>query len=972
MSHLGKILAMAGVIGVGVITCWQAGRALWLKQSQQLSSLSSQSEEETGGISEISSPGDAPFSWVADSSNEQPHLSLVQHQLIEAADSSSANTPALSTTSPTASVTTPHETARTIFNNTRQPYRGDESSEEVHLEAPQELSAAQFSPTSDEMPSAPRLVKDPKSEDLRYQRRDGKLLNSPRSSPDIPADLLATPHPTFMEQPEQPEVDDPFTGSSSDAWSSETAQLDRKTTSSDENRHPVASEGLISVENTSIEESTEHKDPFLPASPEQNPSTGRSMPPDSVTSNPLADPFKLDGESKHLPSPSSQSERTVPAGRRTSGALTLPPRNTLPTPPPIDNTIPIRARGQQDGTTPHSHGDDAAAPSPHPISAPSSPKTSPSHLPTSPSQVELNHDEERASLPRHPPLKPLTDATLADDLDVIQGVKREPFPPAPSSELPKLPNNNDGLPRRWGIQANSIPLQDLSRTDPDSSSTPSSLPKLPDNPPPRSPAAPFTSQQSSDMPAHEMLKGDGIADATVPRGSLEPRLTIQKIAPPQAFVGQELVYAIVVKNSGDVPASQVVVEDRIPRGARLVGTAPRAELSDKRLIWRIGTLAPHEERKIAVKVIPEQEGPLGSVAKVNFVSEIAAEIEVKAPQLKLQISAPAEVRLGEKIQVLFTISNTGTGEAREVTLRTVFDEKLYHPAGSDLEYPVGALAPRESRQVPLEIQTRSLGSSPIKASVVSLGDIRAEAETSLTIAGEYLVITRLGPEKVIVDRPTSFTNIVTNEGTRGAERVRLIEQLPPGIDYVSSEPAGAFDARNRTVLWNLPMLAAGDSQRITLTVTPRQAGQAEGELRATGAGGQVSSVKTVFQAEGIPALTLHSIGEIPAVQAGEQATLQIQIKNRGSAPAEKVGLSVMLPAEVQLISAQGPAAYELIGQQLVFVPLTSLPPRDNATYSLTLKALQPGEARLELLIHAEHLKRPVRQEEVLQIVGSTQ
>ena len=65
-------------------------------------------------------------------------------------------------------------------------------------------------------------------------------------------------------------------------------------------------------------------------------------------------------------------------------------------------------------------------------------------------------------------------------------------------------------------------------------------------------------------------------------------------------------------------AHNVVIEDRIPKGSELLGTSPRAELVGKRLIWNEPALKPNEEKKISIKVVPKQEGPIGSVARVYF------------------------------------------------------------------------------------------------------------------------------------------------------------------------------------------------------------------------------------------------------------------------------------------------------------------------------------------------------------------
>src|SRR5207302_158852 len=142
-----------------------------------------------------------------------------------------------------------------------------------------------------------------------------------------------------------------------------------------------------------------------------------------------------------------------------------------------------------------------------------------------------------------------------------------------------------------------------------------------------------------------------------------------KVAPPQAVLGQPLIYSIIVKNVGSVDAHNVVIEDRIPKGTKLQGTHPQAEYSGKNLIWNQPLLRPNEEKKISIKVIPQQEGPVGSVARVHFATEVSTEIVVAAPQLDLTVKAPHEVRIGQRFDLTYTLKNVGTVEASDVVLR---------------------------------------------------------------------------------------------------------------------------------------------------------------------------------------------------------------------------------------------------------------------------------------------------------------
>ncbi len=145
---------------------------------------------------------------------------------------------------------------------------------------------------------------------------------------------------------------------------------------------------------------------------------------------------------------------------------------------------------------------------------------------------------------------------------------------------------------------------------------------------------------------HEDVIGEGTIDADSPRGEQRPQLTIDKQSPPTAVLGKPFIYSILIKNVGQSSAGHVTVEDEIPRGAKLTGTIPQAELVGKKLIWKSGTLQPNQERKISIRVIPIAEGPIGSVATVNFVAEVAAQTVVEKPELKVSINAPKEAPLG--------------------------------------------------------------------------------------------------------------------------------------------------------------------------------------------------------------------------------------------------------------------------------------------------------------------------------------
>ncbi|MET0447321.1 MAG: DUF11 domain-containing protein [Aeromicrobium sp.] len=55
-----------------------------------------------------------------------------------------------------------------------------------------------------------------------------------------------------------------------------------------------------------------------------------------------------------------------------------------------------------------------------------------------------------------------------------------------------------------------------------------------------------------------------------------------------------------------------------------------------------------------------------------------------------------------------------------------------------------------------------------------------------------------------------FTVTVRNAGTEASEPTTVTDELPVGLDLVSSEPAGVWDADGRSISWDVPSLPAGD------------------------------------------------------------------------------------------------------------------------------------------------------------------
>lgn len=468
------------------------------------------------------------------------------------------------------------------------------------------------------------------------------------------------------------------------------------------------------------------------------------------------------------------------------------------------------------------------------------------------------------------------------------------------------------------------------------------------------------------------IRGDGTVSEDAPRGTQKPELKIEKIAPANAVLGQPLIYSIVVKNIGGSPARQVVVEDRVPKGTKLTGTAPQAEMIEKRLIWRIGTLNPGEERKISIRVVPFEEGQIGSIATVNFVAEVAAETVITAPQLVVEITGPKRAKVGEPVEFTFKVTNSGNGEASNVVIRNLIPPELQHPAGNDLEYAAGTLPPGGSREVKLTVAAAKPGAAVNQAIVTADGGLSTEAKAAIEIVGELLALSHSGPSKAYVGRAITFTNTVANRSGGPSAKVVVRETVPAGLDFADASDGGRFDPKARTIIWQFGPLDAGATKSLTAKLLPKAAGPQHSTVTLAGAGGSHSTVESDTMIEGFASLVLEPLQDKQPVAVGEQVQARLRVQNRGSAAAKNLTLAIQVPEQLRIVTAQSTVGAQQNGQTLRFEPVTELAPKAEQIYDVTLEAVAPGDSRLELQLSADHLSRPVRREEALTIFADAQ
>lgn len=478
------------------------------------------------------------------------------------------------------------------------------------------------------------------------------------------------------------------------------------------------------------------------------------------------------------------------------------------------------------------------------------------------------------------------------------------------------------------------------------------------------------------------ITGDATIPADGPLPTLRPELTIEKVAPEEALLDKPMVYSVKVTNRGNATADQLVVEDHIPKGCKLIGTRPQAVMVGTKLIWRLGKLPAGESTSILVKVIPISEGEIGSVATVSFVTEVAARTEIRTAQkslLTLIVDTPAKASSGETVVLKFRVTNNSQQDALNVRLQDIIPAGLEHETGPDLTYDVGTIEAGQTFAADLELKAVKSGTFTNRATITADGGLKSEASSVIEIAGAAgLSLKSIPGKQVLVGQKAVHSVSVANaSGTASTAGVIVTSRLPAEVQFVSASNSGRYDAASHAVQWQLPSVAAGADLTLQTSLLARTFGTHTTLTQLSGPGQPASKVESEISVRGIAALSIN-LDNVPAtVLANDEFTVDATILNRGTGPDSNVQLSLILPEGFEFVTARGPVRLQqqpitltAAGQKPIVAsaPIPEIGEKASVDFQITLRARKAGRPKIRMEVTSSQLGGPVATEAAIVVI----
>lgn len=453
-------------------------------------------------------------------------------------------------------------------------------------------------------------------------------------------------------------------------------------------------------------------------------------------------------------------------------------------------------------------------------------------------------------------------------------------------------------------------------------------------------------------------------------GSQSPSLVIEKVAPPEIQIGKPAFFTIKVKNAGTAAAHGVEVHDMVPRGTQLLDTSPPAKVgADGMLVWELGTLKPGDEQSVEMQLMPIAEGEIGSVATVHFRAEASVRTVATKPMLHIEVLGPSKVNKGEQLMFHITLSNPGSGAATGVVLTENVPQGLKHDEGKELELNIGTLKPSEARELDLALVAVDAGVVTNVITATGEGKLHAEARTEIEVVAPQLHVEMNGPKRRYLERNATHNISITNPGTASAKDVDLVAVLPRNLKFVEANNGGQFDEATHAVYWSLEELPAKETGTVTLTTLPLEAGEARVLIKSSSKAGLKDEKEEVLAIEGLAAINFQLSDLKDPIEVGGETGYEIKVTNQGTKAANNVRLAAIVPRGLKAVSAEGPARYRIDGQHVLFEPLRQLAPKADASFTIKVKAIAPGDQRLEVQVATDEIREPVTKQESTRVYG---
>ncbi len=434
----------------------------------------------------------------------------------------------------------------------------------------------------------------------------------------------------------------------------------------------------------------------------------------------------------------------------------------------------------------------------------------------------------------------------------------------------------------------------------------------------------------------------------------KPDMEVTKISlTPTVKVGEQTLFMISVRNTGDVALGNVFVEENIPDGLTFADNNEKSEWTKvDNIFYYNGVLDVGEVRNFTIAFNTHVNGTF-----VNCVIAGSNETENKTTNNTTTVKKPGmdvskksltpRVKSGEQTLFLISVWNTGELDLGNVFVKEIMpadleyadytDKNLWRKDG-DIFYYNNVLKVGESANFTIIFNTNKTGSF---TNCVIAGSNETENKTTenkTTVYKPDMEVTKISLTPTVkVGEQTLFMIIVRNTGDVALGNVFVEENIPDGLTFADYNDKSEWTKVDNTFYYN-DILDVGEVRNFTIAFNTHVngtfvncviAGSNETEEKKT------NNTTTVKK----PGMEVRKISDTVEVYLGEQAVFTIVVKNTGELDLNNVFVEEQIPDGLTYLSYGG-KNWNKIGD--VFYYDSILAPGQESAFTIIFNTTRTG------------------------------
>ena len=457
---------------------------------------------------------------------------------------------------------------------------------------------------------------------------------------------------------------------------------------------------------------------------------------------------------------------------------------------------------------------------------------------------------------------------------------------------------------------------------------------------------------------------------TVPRtvattsGAQSPTVTLEWVSNGNINVGQTSNCSLVVKNTGKVSVTDIEVDAYFPAWVRITDSEPKPFNTQDRLTWKVPTLNSGETTTIHVSLVPAKRGKLTTSAYVRFTTAVGGVFDVEEPLLKVAVKGSKDVMVGEPASQIITLTNPGTGNTENVTIKAQIPKGLKHVRGEELEMKVGSLGPGESRSVRLALVASEGGRHSLDIIASADGGLTRTMQATVNVIAPSLQVSVVGPGLRYLGRSATYSLNIVNNGTVASNNVRAKYKVPEGFKFINTDHGGKYDDKQQTVSWFVGRLERAEAAKFSVKLMATKLGDQVHRAGAISEHGAIANAEAKTTIAGTASLVLEIVDLDDPVEVGAETAYEIRVRNEGSKSALNVGITCELAKGSVLVGAKGPSQHIADKGLLVFKSLPELGPNKTAIFRVQVRGVQAGNQRFRVRMMSDSIQQPLIFEEL--------